>query len=168
VTGPGPFQRRGRLCLLAQEQPRLRLGRSGVVRVFTVQQVEHRSRELPGAFRITGHERQGRRVDRGVIAAGLVEDRGVQLGRSGGEPATLLAVGSQRKILGDARVERRNVFGSDSRQAVLLEAPGRLVRCTRSCQRENGAVFEPQVVGVLAEPPLREVERAQELAFALL
>ena len=86
----------------------------------------------------------------------------------GGLATLLVALGGEGEILEDPRVQCGDVLVLRPGEAVLVKSPCGFLGRAGAREGEHGAVFEPEVVGMLRQPALRKVKRGQELPAPLL
>ncbi len=171
MAGGCKFKRGAGAVHVAEQQPRLSHRGGGVI--VSRRLTDHLERTLgplPRQRALPGDERQRRRIDERVVAAGSREHLVVELGRMGGLTAPRRSVAAERDVLGDPGAQRGDVLVGvrDGAQAVQLEMPGGLLGCAGASEREHGPVLEADVVRVLGKAALGEVERGQQFAAAFL
>ena len=170
AVGRLPERRTGAVHV-TEQQPGLAHRGGGVIVIRRVtDDLERSLGPLPGQRAVPGHERQRRRIDERVVAAGPREDVAVQLGRPCRLPGPRRTVAAERAVLGDPGAERGDVLVVVRRvaQAVDLKMASGLFGRARAGKHEHGPVLQADVVWMLSESALGQVECGQQLAAALL
>ncbi len=117
-------------------------------------------------FRLARDQGHGGGVDAGKIAAGAAVNDFVALGCLGRRLGPGLGWRQQRRILGQARRQRRDVFLVSLCQAVFVVTLGGQLGRPGAGQHQHGTITQPEIVGVVLQALAGYVVGAQELAAA--